>query len=169
MPAARLGRTLGRERAGTHRPSSAVWAWCRVALPRVREPLTPAPVPADLSDLGSRHQRAQGQWGLTFQPALPGTPVSSRWELGLEGHQAVIHTSLLLSSILLEGKVVCWLPAGPECPESLFLIRVCTFLSYAPECVHAARIGGWGGPDLISRGRLFSVRSQVSCALTQTQ
>lgn len=102
-------------RQGESRHSQGLFsclARCRVALPRMREPLTPAPVPADLSDLGSRHQRAQGQWGLTFQAASAGTPASSRWELGLEGHQAVIHTSLPLSSILLEGKggllAACW-------------------------------------------------------------
>lgn len=99
----RLGLDRSTDSVDTHLRYSAARAGCAVALPLPRALLTPAPAPADLSDLGARHQWLQGQGGLTFQPALAGAPARGPWEPGWEGHRAVVSASFLSTADLPVG------------------------------------------------------------------
>lgn len=97
------GWTTAQTAVDTHLCCLAAWAGCAVALPLPRALLTPALAPADLSDLGARHQWLQGQEGLTFQPALAGAPARGLWEPGWEGHRAVVSASFLSTADLPVG------------------------------------------------------------------
>lgn len=99
----RLGLDRSTDSVDTHLRYSAARAGCAVALPLPRALLTPAPAPADLSDLGARHQWLQGQGSLTFQPALAGAPARGPWEPGWEGHRAVVSASFLSTADLPVG------------------------------------------------------------------
>lgn len=99
----RLGLDRSTDSVDTHLCCLAAWAGCAVALPLPRALLTPALAPADLSDLGARHQWLQGQEGLTFQPALAGAPARGPWEPGWEGHRAVVSASFLSTADLPVG------------------------------------------------------------------
>lgn len=146
-----LGPDHSTERADTHRLRSAARAGRTVALPRPGAPLTPAPAPADLSDLaqGTRGGRASGA-GPSSQPRLgrPSEAPGSRAGRGVKPRYPPPSPKHRRPRLRGEG-----LPAGPDAPESLFLVRFCTCPARVPECVSAARLRGGG--DSVSRDDFF--------------